>query len=177
MTEPELTFRPLTDADVGLLAAWLSDPRVTEWWEGVTRTYDETKVRGEFFQNDQTSRAIVKLDSEPVGYQQWYRAAAEPEVLAEFDLTVDDGAWGIDQFIGDADRHGQGIGTRQVRAIVDWIREVEGARRVFTDPIIENARAIRCYEKAGFRKVRILPDHETLDGEPRDCWLMEHVEH
>lgn len=174
MAEARLTFRPLREADVSLFVRWLTDPRVTVWWEGVTRPFDEARVRAEFFRDDRTRRAVVELDGTPVGYQQWYRAAAEPEVLAELGLTADDGAWGIDQFIGDADRHGQGIGTRQVRAIVAWVREVEGARRVFTDPVVENARAIRCYEKAGFRKVRVLPEHERLDGQPRDSWLMEH---
>ena len=42
-----------------------------------------------------------------------------------------------------------------------------------TDPVVDNVRAVRAYEKAGFVKVRVLPDHETLDGEPRDSWLME----
>ena len=44
---------------------------------------------------------------------------------------------------------------------------------MFTDPVVENTRAVRCYEKAGFTKVRILPGHEQLDGQPRDSWLME----
>ena len=48
-----------------------------------------------------------------------------------------------------------------------------GAIRVITDPIVENLRAVRCYEKAGFRKVRVLPAHEALDGVKRDSWLME----
>jgi aminoglycoside 6'-N-acetyltransferase len=35
-----------------------------------------------------------------------------------------------------------------------------------------NTRAIRCYEKAGFQKVRLLPRNELRDGEWRDAWLM-----
>ena len=42
-----------------------------------------------------------------------------------------------------------------------------------TDPVVENACAVRCYEKAGFRIVQRLPGHETIDGQPRDSWLME----
>jgi aminoglycoside 6'-N-acetyltransferase len=35
-----------------------------------------------------------------------------------------------------------------------------------------NRRAARCYEKAGFRKVRILPKHELHECVWRDSWLM-----
>jgi aminoglycoside 6'-N-acetyltransferase len=39
-------------------------------------------------------------------------------------------------------------------------------------PVADNARAIRSYEKAGFRKVRLIPNGEFLGGEWRDAWLM-----
>jgi aminoglycoside 6'-N-acetyltransferase len=35
-----------------------------------------------------------------------------------------------------------------------------------------NARAIRCYEKAGFRKVRRLPESELREGKWHDEWVM-----
>ena len=40
-------------------------------------------------------------------------------------------------------------------------------------PIVENERAVRAYENAGFEKVRVIPAHETVDDEKRDSWLME----
>ena len=46
-------------------------------------------------------------------------------------------------------------------------------KRVIMDPQRTNSRAIRCYEKCGFKKVRILPKHEFHEGELRDCWLIE----
>jgi len=33
--------------------------------------------------------------------------------------------------------------------------------------------AVRCYEKSGFKKVKLLPAHELHEGAMRDCWLME----
>ena len=47
------------------------------------------------------------------------------------------------------------------------------ASKVILDPHIGNVRAIRCYEKCGFRKVKLLSLHELHEGEYRDSWLME----
>ncbi|MEH1834506.1 MAG: GNAT family protein [Nostoc sp.] len=39
------------------------------------------------------------------------------------------------------------------------------------DNPFDNPRAIRCYEKCGFVKVKLLPAHELHEGEYSDCWL------
>jgi aminoglycoside 6'-N-acetyltransferase len=174
----DLTFRPITDDDVPRLAAWLRDPAVGEWWEGTTVTYDDAYVRAEMLHREDehhVTQAIVELDGEAIGFQQWYALSGEPTTMEEYGLTPEDLVYGIDQLIGESRLHDQGIGTRQVRAISKWLcsESGPGARRVVTDPVVENARAVRCYEKAGFRIVRRLPGHETIDGEPRDSWLME----
>ena len=174
----DLAFRPVTDDDVPRLAAWLRDPAVGEWWEGTTVTYDDAYVRAEMLHREDehhVTQAIVELDGEPIGFQQWYALSGEAATMAKYGLTPDDHAFGIDQLIGESRLHGRGIGTRQVRAVSEWLRSDAGpgARRVVTDPVVENARAVRCYEKAGFRIVQRLPGHETIDGQPRDSWLME----
>ena len=35
-------------------------------------------------------------------------------------------------------------------------------------------RALKCYQKAGFRIIKILPEHELHEGKMRDCYLMEY---
>jgi len=45
---------------------------------------------------------------------------------------------------------------------------VKRARKVVLDPHVTKPRAIRCYEKWGFRKVKLLPRHELHEGERRD---------
>ena len=184
MTEPyfvagDLSFRPMLEDDADRILDWLDDPEVGGWWEGVTVVYDDAYVHREFIDQDEphVTKAIVELDGFPIGFQQWYSLdpPAEQEVRDEFGIEAD-GTFGIDQFLGESRLHGQGIGTRQVRSVTQWLLGPEGpgATRVITDPVVENLRAVRCYEKAGFRKVRVLPAHEALNGEKRDSWLMEY---
>ncbi len=178
-TAGDLTFRAPRDDDIARLARWLRDPEVGAWWHGVTETYDERFVIEHVLDDRDpwTVHTIVERAGEPIGFQQWYPVDPEPETLDAFGLEAGTGAFGIDQFIGESRLHGQGIGTAQVRAVCAWLLGPDGpgARGVVTDPVVENLRAVRCYERAGFRKVRVLAGHEQIDGLPRDAWLMEHV--
>jgi aminoglycoside 6'-N-acetyltransferase len=42
------------------------------------------------------------------------------------------------------------------------------------DPRVSNERAIHCYEKCGFQKVKVLKEHELHEGVLEDCWMMEY---
>src|SRR5262249_60838251 len=70
------------------------------------------------------------------------------------------GARGIDQFIGEPDMISRGHGSAFIRVFVDDLL-ARGAPRVITDPDPLNGRAIRAYEKAGFRRDRIV---DTVSG-------------
>jgi aminoglycoside 6'-N-acetyltransferase len=92
---------------------------------------------------------------------------------AEYDIEDATDTWAIDIFIGEPDHWSRGVGSAALRALLGYLFEREGASRVLIDPRVVNERAIRCYEKAGFRKVKVLAGHEEHEGEKWDCWLME----
>jgi len=50
------------------------------------------------------------------------------------------------------------------------LRDVE---RVELIVLAFNARAIRSYEKCGFRVREVLKDHAEIDGQHYDDWLMD----
>ena len=76
---------------------------------------------------------------------------------------------GIDVFLG-APFHGRGLGTDAVRTLAQHLVADRGHHRLTIDPAADNARAIRCYEKVGFRRVGVLrrywcgPDGAWHDG-------------
>ena len=68
----------------------------------------------------------------------------------------------------------KGIGTELVSLVVNYLIEEKGADRIVMDPQTSNKRAMRCYEKCGFEKVKHLPKHELHEEVYQDCWLIEY---
>ena len=168
-----LLVRELSESDVGLMADWLSDPRVLEYYEGRDRLHDAAMVREHFLarQGGPIVGCIVEYDQSPIGYIQLYPLTDAEKAGYGYRRTLR--IYGIDLFIGVPELWGRGIGTHLVTATVEYLFGQKGAEKVVVDPRTWNTRAVRCYEKSGFRKVKLLPEHELHEGTMRDCWLME----
>ncbi|MFC4664262.1 MULTISPECIES: GNAT family N-acetyltransferase [Oceanobacillus] len=82
----------------------------------------------------------------------------------------------MDQFIGETQYWDRGIGSLLIKSMVAYLINKKRINKVVMDPQAWNKRAIRCYEKSGFKKIKLLPCHELHEGEYRDCWLMEYRE-
>jgi len=61
-----------------------------------------------------------------------------------------------------------------VKMVFDFLRKEKGADAVILDPHQNNLRAIKSYQKAGFRIIGYLPKHELHEGKKVDCYLMEY---
>jgi aminoglycoside 6'-N-acetyltransferase len=137
----------MTEADLPLLAGWLAAPHVAEWWtDGIEASLAEIR---EAIDSIDTEPLIVELAGRPIAYLQSY----DPHL--EDDHPYQDqpfGTLGIDISIGPAEMVGIGHGSAIVRQFVEALFD-EGAPRVVVDPHPDNARAIRAYEKAGFREI------------------------
>ncbi|WP_404452179.1 acetyltransferase [Virgibacillus necropolis] len=170
----KLVVRKLKETDKILLVTWLSNPAILEYYEGRDKPHDMEMVTEHFYNrtDDSVTGCIMEYDSNPIGYIQFYQLDdAEKEEYGYTDLT--EKIYGTDQFIGEVDYWNQGVGTLLVRSMVDFLINEKGANRVVMDPQAWNERAIFCYEKCNFRKVKFLPEHELHEGEMRDCWLVE----
>jgi aminoglycoside 6'-N-acetyltransferase len=79
----------------------------------------------------------------------------------------------IDLFL-DPPLHGRGLGSEALRRLVRHLIDERGHHRITIDPAVENAAAIRAYEKAGFHRVGVMRRYERApDGRWRDALLME----
>ena len=137
-------FRPLTPADLPLLARWLAEPHVAQWWNnpGALRAMER------HIDSISVEPFIIELNGKPIGYIQSYDLHLEENHPYQDQPT---GTLGIDQFIGVPELIGKGHGTRLIEAFVEQLFD-EGAIRVIIDPDPANAAAIRAYEKAGFER-------------------------
>jgi len=83
-------------------------------------------------------------------------------------------AW-IDIFVA-TEFHGRGIGTDAVRTMARHLVDDRGHHRLTIDPSLDNAPAIRAYEKAGFRRIGVMRLAErSPEGVWRDALFMEQV--
>jgi aminoglycoside 6'-N-acetyltransferase len=147
-------FRPLALADLAMVRRWLETPHVREWWGDPDEQF--ALVSGDL-PSPAMEQFIVAVDDRPFGYVQTCDLASWPDPAF---ADQPPGTRAIDQFIGEANMLGKGHGAGFVRAFVDRLL-VAQAPRVITDPDPANRRAVRAYEKAGFRRVRLV---DTLDG-------------
>jgi len=154
MAQSAYVFRPMSEADLPLMKRWLAEPHVKQWWGD---TYEQFEIVSGDLEVEAMDQFIVAKDDRPFGYLQCYN----PEVWPDNGLGVHPkGTRGIDQFIGEPDMVDRGHGSAFIRSFIDRLLD-GGAARVITDPDPANARAIRAYEKAGFRRDRLV---ETPDG-------------
>ncbi len=160
---PEVTLRPMTEADIPMLHDWLQRPHVVQWWGGEDKrpSMEQTHARyaPRVLADEQVTPYIALLGSRPIAYAQSYVAMGSGD--GWWMNETDPGVHGIDQFLADPHDLGQGLGTRVVQALVQRIFSDPAVTKVQTDPDPANLRAIRCYEEAGFERVGLV---DTPDG-------------
>jgi aminoglycoside 6'-N-acetyltransferase Ib len=156
----QITFQRLTQRDLPTLAEWLKRPHVAEWWDSCC-SIDE--VRAQYLPETTRDSAAVPyfayLDGIPIGFIQCYVAAAAGD--GWWPDEHDPGVRGIDQFVAESQHLGQGIGTQMVIEFLKLLFSDPAVTKIQADPAPSNARAIRCYEKAGFHRVGLIT---TPDG-------------
>ena len=171
----DLLIRRMRDDphDYELMARWLTDERVLEFYHGRDNPYPYERVvekygpraRGE--DPEGVLACIIEQDGREIGYLQYY-----PAVTEAYQLEDAAGTYAIVLFIGEPELWGTGVGSRALSALVAYLFSELGARRVVIDPHVDNPRAVRAYEKCGFRRLKVLPAHEMHEGSRRDAWLM-----
>lgn len=159
--EDRIEFKPVTKGDLPLLLQWFAEPHMQEWWgepdEEVALVRDMVEGR------DTTRPFLIQLDSQSIGYiQYWFVGEHQtPDWLEEHPWLsgFPSDAIGIDLSIGEPGLVGRGIGSAALRLFAGRLRD-SGYTTIIIDPDPENLRAVRAYEKAGFRPV---PDLEGID--------------
>ncbi|PPE03066.1 Aminoglycoside N(6')-acetyltransferase type 1 [Holospora curviuscula] len=154
-----ITFEPLNELHFLLLLKWLETSHVKKWWDqDVAYTMELMKEKYSSYVKDYKLEGsaqkpiqafIIYSDQNPVGYIQICNAYDFPRRKPLLGLPSNLGAFDI--FIGEEEVLKQGLGSK---AIVQFLK-LHGNQYsyIFADPDINNLFAIKCYEKAGFKKV------------------------
>jgi len=156
-TTPRCTFRRLTRDDFELLAGWLAEPHVHEWWD---HEYTPQALEHDFGRaidgDEPAADFIAMLDGSPIGIVQYSRFVDDPAGVDEMAdvYPVGDGAVSIDYLIGDPGRVGRGTGTAMIEAFVERIWRTDPVATHVVVPVNSaNERSWRALLRAGFRLV------------------------
>jgi aminoglycoside 6'-N-acetyltransferase len=161
-TEPirteRLVLREPEEADLPHLVAILREPDVARWWPG----FDETEARLAFLGRDDVTVLAIEYQGRPIGAVQFHEQ--------------DDPSYrhaGVDLFVSSAFQ-GKGLGGEAVKGVARHLFQTRGHHRIVIDPAADNQRAIRVYERVGFRQVGVMRQYERgPDGSWHDGVMME----
>jgi aminoglycoside 6'-N-acetyltransferase len=153
-----ITLRPFEAADLPAVAAMLAEPEVARWWGD----YDEDRLRREHLEAPDSENLVIEVDGQVAGLMLVYDEE-EPEYRhAALDISLATA------------HHGQGLGRRALRLVIDHLVAERGHHRFTIDPSADNERAIRSYRAVGFRPVGILRKYwRAPDGTWRDGLMMD----
>ncbi len=158
----EISFRRLEVRDLPLMYHWLNEnPLVNDMfahgrpvvYEEMAATYT-ARIRRE----KPTEPYLILCGGAPIGYIQTYLWRDYPEYSCHLNLREE--AASLDLFIGEEDYLHEGLGRPILQA---FLRQIVFADRSVAScvitPEVRNEGALRAYEKAGFRRLRLMDDH------------------
>jgi aminoglycoside 6'-N-acetyltransferase len=152
-----VVLRGATERDVPDIAEIMRCPSVAYWWG---------RFDVEEFTNELSVPAshplVIERAGEAVGYIQYDEEHDPMYRHAQIDIALHDA------------HQGRGFGTDAVRTLARYLFDEVGHHRLTIDPAATNERAIRCYERVGFRPVGVMRDYERgPDGSWHDGLLMD----
>lgn len=158
LTGERVRLRALEDADVPALERWSADPRVQPLQQAVVLPRPEgggsAPIRdwGANTASDSVGFAIAdRSDGALLGFV-GLRGAALPVRAARLAIGLD------------PDATGRGLGTDAVRVMVRYGFLAMGLNRIDLEVFAYNTRAIRAYERAGFRTEVVRREALYADG-------------
>ena len=151
LEEGRLSLRPSTGDDLARLERWFADPEVYRWWGGRPLSREDIAAKYIGRRCPRVESFIVEFAGRQIGYIQYHLEGP--------------GDAGLDMMLL-PDFRDRGLGPRAARMLLAHLASARGWTDITVDPAIDNARAIRGWEKAGFVIEREWPDHPDRTRPP-----------
>ena len=152
-------LRPASASDAGAFESILRDPTVHPIWQAADPAADARDLAE---LDPDVAVWAIEADGAVVGLIQAHEETEPRYRHAGMDIVL----------AGHA--QDRGLGSDAVRTVARWLIEERGHHRLTIDPAAANVRAIRAYERVGFRPVGVMRQYEgDLDGTWHDGLLMD----
>lgn len=152
------SFKQFQSSDLRIIKPWLLTPAVKLWYPDS----DYIEDLEEHLEDARIQMQLVCFKGQPFAYVQDYDIHGWEDHHLSF---LPPGSRGLDSFIGKPDMIGCGHGTNYIRLIINSLFK-DGVPALGIDPHPDNGKAIRAYEKVGFKR------NKTVSSEWGDCLLM-----
>ena len=141
-------LRPFYDSHLPALAEWLRAPHVARWYPAALENLEWAAAPP-----DGGDQAIICCDGHEVGYLRWQRVSRS--ALDQLGLhEVPGNSVDADILLGTVASVGKRVGVDALRLLVELLRQDPAVPLIGLTTELENHRAHRAFERAGFRKVR-----------------------
>lgn len=154
-TAARISLKPATRNDFGLIRRWLARPDIQDWWGPISATEAEVNMA---LGSGHAICRVIEVDGVAVGYAHAVDATLWGENLPD---ELEPGTWDLDLFIAAEDQRGRGVGQIALAKLREEVFATTLAVAVCVFPSVKNERAVRAYEKAGFRWQRVWHDPQT----------------
>lgn len=152
MTTGSIKLVKATRAEFDLIRRWLRRPDIQDWWGPSSATEAEVNIA---LGSAHAICRIIEADGKPIGYAHAVDATVWGESLPQ---DLDPGTWDLDLFVADEAHRGKGAGQQALMLLKAEVFQTTLAVCVSVFPSVKNERAVRAYEKAGFRWKRVWND-------------------
>ncbi len=148
-----ITLIKLRKKHFPLFCRWWNDPELRVWTseskEIMTREKIE-KILRRHLENKNGFDFIIFANKKPIGHVLVQKKGKKKN----FEIYI---------AIGEKKYWDKGIGTVVMKRSAGWFfRNFVNEKALYLEVLTKNARAIVCYEKVGFKKVRLIPRSKTL---------------
>ena len=135
---------------------WCQNKDVYEWFEQRILTYDEivSKYKNKLL-NKKQDLYLINYNNKDIGLVQIYKY--EDDINLNYNNTYE-----YDLFIGNTNYLNKGIGKEIVELIDNLIYTKYKSDYIILRPFKRNIRAIKCYQKCGFKIIKEYKGKDTL---------------
>lgn len=157
-----IIIRPIEKHELEIVQKWYNDDEVMYWGSGArpdimyTLDYLENVWYEEIF-SDSCSRMMIQTkDGLPIG------------LIGYNDMNMRERKCRLSIFIGEKGFWGNGYGSDAINAFTKYLFNRWNLNRIEVDTWDGNERAVKCYEKCGFKVEGRLRKARFVDGQYRD---------
>lgn len=162
----KVTLRALEPSDAAAAQAWINDPEFCRYLRDISFPFS-LRAEQEWIESQ------VAADGE--GSYTFGIEAEDRALIGTIGLhriSYKDGHAGMGVGIGVPGYRGRGYGTDAISTLLRFCFGDLRLHKVWLEVDCGNDRAIRCYERIGFRREGVMRDHSYKDKRYRDYHLM-----